>query len=251
MNTEELRNLLPAYSIGALDPDERAEIETALAQNPELAEELEAYQLLSKRLLYSVPQVTPPKGLVNDVLAKSSRKPVTRKQSPLNATEMPRRRIDPRWLAAAVLAVILLAGSNIYWLSQVNDLEDENEALTAQLNQPKQPLNQLGSGPAAQVQLSHDEDESAASLAWVATNNEEDWVAWVVARELPVATYQVWIERDGEEPLLIGEIHIAEDDENGSLVFEIDEPILSYDRFYITLKDDDPLPQNAILSTDF
>jgi anti-sigma-K factor RskA len=248
MNTEELRDLIPAYSVGALDPDERAEMETALSQNPELAEELAAYQVISERLLYSVPQVAPPRGLVGDVLAKSSRKPDNLGNRRM--VDMPRRRIDWRWLMAAVLVLVLLAGSNLYWLTRINDLEDENKTLTAQLNTPKQPLNQLGSGPASQVQLTRDEDETNASLAWVSTNDDQDWVAWVVARALPVATYQVWIERDGEAPLLIGELDITELDENGSLVFEIDEPIQSYDRFYITLKDDGPSPENAILSTD-
>lgn len=248
MNTEELRDLIPAYSVGALDPDERAEMETALLHNPELAKELATYQEISERLLYSVPQVAPPRGLAGAVLAKSSRKP----GNPANqrVDGMLRPRMDWRWLMAAVLVLVLLAGSNLYWLTRVNDLEEENDTLTAQLNTPKQPSSQLGTGPASQVQLSRDEEDLSASLAWVATNDEQDWVAWVVARSLPVATYQVWIERDGEEPLLIGEIDITEVDENGSLVFEIDEPVQSYDRFYITLKDDDPSPENAILSTD-
>ena len=61
--------LLPAFSIGATDPDETALVQKHLAACPQAVAELASYQMLAEALLFSAPPVEAPAGLADRIRA--------------------------------------------------------------------------------------------------------------------------------------------------------------------------------------
>ncbi|MFE6965388.1 anti-sigma factor domain-containing protein [Agromyces sp. NPDC057679] len=67
---DELRELAPAYALGALDDDERARFEEALARSPELQGEVEAFRVAASSLGESLPPVAPPPSVKAGLFAR-------------------------------------------------------------------------------------------------------------------------------------------------------------------------------------
>lgn len=121
---EHLRELLPAYSIGATDADETRMVEAGLVEFPELADELREFQAVSDALADAVPAMTPPPALLGSLLAAArevrptpapSVKPVASVPQVLpKPTQKPRLTVSWR-LVAASLALFLVA-TNAFWL---------------------------------------------------------------------------------------------------------------------------------------
>ncbi|MFF2275856.1 anti-sigma factor domain-containing protein [Agromyces sp. NPDC058126] len=67
---DELRELAPAYALGALDDDERARFEDALARSPELQAEVEAFRAAASSLGEALPPVAPPPSVRAGLFAR-------------------------------------------------------------------------------------------------------------------------------------------------------------------------------------
>ncbi|MCW2926181.1 MAG: anti-sigma factor [Thermoleophilia bacterium] len=67
-NHEEIRELLLPYSLGELDPVERARVEQAIAAEPALRRELNELEDVAARLVQSLPRVAAPAALRSRVL---------------------------------------------------------------------------------------------------------------------------------------------------------------------------------------
>lgn len=105
MTHDEARDLLPGYSLGALD-DEAAALEAHLEGCPRCSAQLAAYLETTAALGGAVAQREPPAHLRAAVLADAPLRPLPR--------AVPRRRIGRPWLAAALLLLALgLAGGNL------------------------------------------------------------------------------------------------------------------------------------------
>lgn len=218
-NCDDLRELIPAYCLGALDADDRARVERDLPACPELAAEIASYEALAQGLSRSVPLVTPPPELRAALL-----------QAAAVPAAAPRRALRGWALAAAALLLALLT-TNLLWFSEVSRLRGTHPADTTQ------PVF-LGSGAPDRLELAAlDDSDSAANLVWVAGPTGDTWVAWLVARDFPPLAenqvYQVWLTREGEEPLSAG-LFTVDDGGSGALVFEIAEPIESFNRVGVT-----------------
>ena len=61
---ERVLALIPAYSIGATDPDDEAFVKSKLAECPEAASELAGYMKLAESMYYSAPPTPVPSSLV-------------------------------------------------------------------------------------------------------------------------------------------------------------------------------------------
>jgi anti-sigma-K factor RskA len=94
MNQERLLELVPLAALGALDGEERAAFEAALASSPELQRELAAYRELVGRLGLAAEERQPPVGLRERVLA-TTRPAVSVRR--------------PAWLAPALAASLMAA----------------------------------------------------------------------------------------------------------------------------------------------
>jgi len=204
---DELRDLIPAYSIGATDEADTRLIEDGLRRCPDLALELAEYERVGAALAQSVPQVAPPPELLTSLLtaaraaasAASSAPalvPASRPQPPK------RRRLSAAWLAAAVLALVLVA-SNVYWVNRVSN--------TPNLHEIHLPTADGGVATGANAHVIWSSDYTDAVL---------------LAEDFPPlpenSVYQAWVRR-GEVVTSIG---IFEVDANGSGAMNIPVELL-------------------------
>lgn len=88
MDRETLFNLIPAYALGALDPEEQAAFERALAADPEAQQRLAEYQAVAEALPLAAPARLAPAHLQADLRHRL-------------AAARPRRRFAPTWRLSA------------------------------------------------------------------------------------------------------------------------------------------------------
>lgn len=69
--SDDIRDLLPAYALGALDDDELAEVEAAIEIDPALRAELQAYMNAADQLAILAPPVTPPADMADRIMAEA------------------------------------------------------------------------------------------------------------------------------------------------------------------------------------
>lgn len=154
-----LQDLVPAFAIGAADPDEAAAIIHALsmsaADSPDpspLADELAAYLELGELLAYSAPPTAAPAALGQRLLGALGSPEELRvvavpaAASFVAANPVPAGPIDHgshgsrRWHWSQVIAVgasaaaVLLLLANIYWARELGALRTSHAALQEQLN---------------------------------------------------------------------------------------------------------------------
>ncbi|MFF2496521.1 anti-sigma factor domain-containing protein [Agromyces sp. NPDC058064] len=67
---DDLRELTPAYALGALDDADRARFEDALARSPELQAEVEAFRTAASSLGEAIPPVMPPPAVKAGLFAR-------------------------------------------------------------------------------------------------------------------------------------------------------------------------------------
>lgn len=124
MTNEELTELLPAYVLGALEPDERRAVEHALAADPDAQALLAQYEASATSLAALAPLRPAPGHLQADLAARLA----ARRQPPRRQGVRPQR--APRVLLAAAALLIVIAGGVIAALL----LSDEGpEADSAQM----------------------------------------------------------------------------------------------------------------------
>ncbi len=249
VDCEQLRDLIPAYSVGATDPDETRLVESMLEECPEAAIELSDYLVLAEEFLYLVParenartdDVAMPKLL--SVAAMRQREAQTPPafadgNSARVRTERARPARSGGWLlgvtsAAAVLLLILFAGSNLYWFSQMQQLYQDQRALAGRLEEVQLAMLPASQLPINAAQVQHrelianlDTDVSPvahATLFW----DVSDEVGSLYVSGLPTLavdkTYQLWLVRDGHS-LSLGRFRV---DATGAatVTFESPEPI--------------------------
>ncbi len=126
MDRNILLDLIPAYALGALDTDERAEVEAFLATDAEARQMLAQYQAMADDIILTTPARSAPAHLSADLRQRlAANRPqganVTSRPAPaepiLVASPSPAkpnlRRQSPMWIpyvaAAAMLAIVLAA----------------------------------------------------------------------------------------------------------------------------------------------
>ena len=225
---EAARELIPAFCLGAADPEERTLVETALAQCPELAGDLAAYRSLTDGLLFSAPPVEAPASLGEQLLAAISPTASAKTPPPVSGIW----RLSPVLAAAAV---ILLIVTNLYWFSQISDLRSQQDTLTALVTRQERLLRQFNRVELTAEAANH-EGYGFASLVWAPEPDNQSWVVILSASDLPDLAsdmaYQLWLVR-GEERVSGGLFQVNDTGE-GTLIFWTDEPVDTYDRVGIT-----------------
>ena len=112
-------DLLAGYALDNLSPEERATLQTLLAQRPELKAELLAYQETLALVPYALEPDPLPTNLEATIIAaaQQTKRPTQTHISPANP--QPRRR-QRRWYALAMAAALLIAiiGTDNYRLRQ-------------------------------------------------------------------------------------------------------------------------------------
>lgn len=155
MDRNALLDLIPAYALGALDPEERAEFEAFLAADAEAQKLLAEYQVLTDDLILTTPARLAPAHLGTDLRARlaASRGDTTAAATlpppvPIEivATKQPvTRKRTPNYMLAAVAALLIIVGAT-WILGQVTqrppaDPAERYQWIVSQANHRALPLN--------------------------------------------------------------------------------------------------------------
>ncbi|MBC7871955.1 MAG: anti-sigma factor [Chitinophagaceae bacterium] len=233
VNCEQLRELIPAYSIGATDPQETAFVESMLEYCPDAAAELTDYLVLADEFLYIVPPTRDTNTPIDVPMPKLT--PVKPVHAPAKITKLPsdvRVRSDNQrlWImaAAAAITLVLFGGINFYWFDQVTQLQGDQQALATQLATAQVAMLPVNAGEVHHRDLLPNQEVNVnsgahATMIW----NSAREVGSLYVTGLPPLTadktYQLWIVRDGESVSL--GVFRVDDSGTGTLVFESPEPI--------------------------
>lgn len=181
MNHDEIRDLLPAYAVGAVDPEERAVVEAHLATCAACRAELKSYEALAEDMLYAVPPTAAPPRLEARLRAA-----IRQEKESGSRREAFYRRVLP--LAAGIA---LLLGANLYWAVQVRELR-------SQLQVQATALAALAEAPAVTLVG----DVAAPEAKGVLYMRPDAHVALLHVYNLPPLpsdkAYQVWLIHDGK-----------------------------------------------------
>lgn len=192
----ELRGLAAAYALGALDADDLARFEAALAASPRLSAEVAAFEAA---LVGLPPAEEPPPALKSAVLAETLDAPQSPQAPSFAAEASPVTRLHPqrRWyrrpamLAAAAAAVVLLVGAAVVGLGWSGDNGWGAQRQLAAIEQAPDRRS-------AEVELA---DGGTVTLVWSADEARSAVLADDLAALEPEQTYELWyIDADGATP---------------------------------------------------
>jgi anti-sigma-K factor RskA len=196
MNTplsyDEVRDLLPAYALGALDEQERAIVQSYLERYPELRAEATRFGAVAHGLAASVPQRVPPASLKAVLMAHAQARAAAQPEGSAWWDRLRDGLLAPGFVVRAAFALLLLvagllAAQTIHLNSQVAHLQREVAA--------RDRLVRILSTGSEQVRLNGTEQAPQAT-ATVRFNPDEKWAA-LETRNLPRLPesqgYQLWL----------------------------------------------------------
>ncbi len=242
-----LRALIPAYSLGATDPDETAVVLAQLAHCPEALADLADFAALSEALLSVAPPVQPPPAVADRLRVAITQPPAQTvralpARSQLLAGFWQRLRQvwqTPQWrpaLAVAAVALVLLLATSLYWDSRLDGIVRQQQQLAATLEQQTALLAAVGEGRFARVTLPAGPAGAPTGASATVVYDPFQRTGLVFAENLPPLpadqAYQVWLIQ-GEERAS-GGLFVVSDGGRGVLIFTAPQPMQNYDAIGIT-----------------
>lgn len=171
----ELRDLLPDYLLGQLEPEEARRLEAQLERSPELRAELESLRAALFRLPERLAPVTPPPGAWQHIQNKLS----GRRLLPW-----------PRIAAVAASLALLLAGAGLYQLQSLRALQVEQAIIARWLAIPEGKWRAIKNA----------QGEGIGTMIWL-----EDGSCLIVMKDPAPRgrVYQAWGRKD-DQPVSLG-----------------------------------------------
>ena len=247
MDCREIEDLLPAYALNALSPDEVALVDSHVESCPWcvalVRDNLQAVAALARAAEPSVA----PQALRERVLRAIPREERLRREE-----NRPRVAFSHLALgAAASVAVVLLAASitvGVRMSGKIDDLEHENGALATrvelmaekdeklvEMSMEQRSISYVMASPDSRV-LSLEVGESTPKAGGLLMISGQGRTAILMAYGLQPSSeagaYQVWL-RKGDEPAPMGDLWVDES-EWGVLRLWADQPINLFQRLWIT-----------------
>lgn len=277
---DHIRELLPAYSLGATTPEESARVEALLPDCPEAVDELTDYLLLVDDLRESnanddthtqhaashtthtthTTTSTPPVNGHHRTTPKTDERGVPAWRQKLEAAhdqhtreqesaspESPQTTPYALWtsVAGTILVLLTVGLTSWYWSSSIRELQQGQAELVEALN--NQRTESLVAGETVNRRLMATDDgvpESHAIITW----DPETAIGSLYAVGLPelddAHNYHVWAV-DGEMTTRLGRFSVNEAGE-GVLLFQSETPLESYEAIGINVE---PLTARANPST--
>ncbi len=205
---EAIRELIAAYSLDALDPEESARVQAHLPRCAACRKDLASFLRVADQIAESSPEVQPPAELEQKILLRASLAPKT-----------PRRAWvwNPGLAAAAVVLILVLAAGNLaQWVRSPQFQARTKGLVTVAL---------LGTG-------AHRE---AYGTIVVDTEDNEGVLA---VRGLPAlasgSRYQLWLTRDGETRS--GGLFTVNEDGYGSLLIKVPGGFRGFRTFTVSVE---------------
>ncbi len=181
---EHLRELLAAYALGALEPEEREQVEAYLARSAEARRELADLMEAAAALGAAFPQISPPLPLRDRLLAqiRAERRQAGRTRE--------RAGLWPAAFAVAASLAIILGGLAYTWRLRVVALEDRlarQEQVVALLTNPAARAATLQGTAPGRVRLIYDPLGRQGAL--LVSDLQDPGAGFV---------YQLWLIADGQ-----------------------------------------------------
>ncbi len=199
---DEVRELLAALSLDALDVDERDVVEDHLARCPACASKFRDYQETAAALALALPQVDPPAGLKRRIIAAASTDHRSARR-PAWWRRLAARRTSPLALVA-VLALIVAVGTAL-WAASLQSQLGEQRALAASYAERAQRYDRIVAVlQADQVHIRPLEGTTAAPGAFGRVYlDPASGAGMMMVRALPPLSegraYQIWlVKADGQ-----------------------------------------------------
>src|SRR5262245_29698494 len=211
---DDILDLLTAYALGALEPDEIVRVGALLDQQPELRATLAELRATADMLPYGLPEATPPTDLRQRVLDRATGRASS-------AAPTPRERLSNRargwiWALSGMVSLALLAAA-IGWgqllgtSSQIGQLQIELAGVRAELKDTQtqvaaaqQQANQLQAQIAsAQKVLASLQGETGSGAILQANNGTTVFAAQLPPLK-PGRVYQLWRIQSGSAPTSLG-----------------------------------------------
>ena len=210
LNHDEIKELLPAYALGAVPEDEAAAIRAHIPTCEECMREADGYAETSARLALAGPTEPLPAGFADRVMLAA-----TGDRATATATKAPARRRSV-WPALAALGVVLIAAIATFQVVSNRDqaaVRDQANSILAASN--GLTLEGLEGVEAAVVPAGVGSKFAARGL-----------------EEAPSGrTYQLWLIK-GDRPVSAGTFQI----EDGVAVLEVAQPVEDYDAAAVTIE---------------
>lgn len=219
-------DLLPAYSIGALDSDEASRVDEHVQSCWICRNELVAFQEVAEGLSLAAPAASPSPTLKARLMqqVESAR---SRERASAQAPARPFwERLLPAWGLASLLLIIGLAASSIVLWQRVNDLE----FMTAPGGMRAAPLTATDAAPSATgfVLISADGNDGALVVDGLPPLEESQ-------------QYQLWLIRDGQRTS--GAVFSTDENSYGGTRIRAPRSLLDYSAVGITIEPAGGSPQ--------
>lgn len=207
---EEIKELLAAYALGAVPTEEIAEVRAHILSCEECMRDADELTEASSTLAVAVGSEALPAGFADRVLK------VVHAESDVAAEPAPSRRWRwlPAYALAASMAVVAFLGFQVYQTQ--NELDREHQVLSALLHQSGVEMRGT-SGAVARVVPSSDGSLFAAAGLQEAPQGH---------------TYQLWLLKDGADPVSAGVFDVAD----GLAVVQTERSIEEYDGAAVTIE---------------
>ncbi len=238
-----IRELIPEYAFGLTDPEQTRFVEANLSTCTDAAAELADFQRMQAEMRADVAQIEPPLALESKLMAAIA-EPASKPTPVILPDNPPRRRSIPvGWLVAAAAIIVLLL-TNGYWLTRVNDLNQQQAQLIAQQPSNDHPAFVLTSTSGLRwVRLPPAEEtaDTSAFMMW----NAESKIGLLYAHGFPKLavgkSYQLWLTR-GETRKGVGTF-VVDENGQGALLFSSETPIDEFTWARITDEPENGSPQ--------
>jgi anti-sigma-K factor RskA len=241
-NGSDLSNLIPAYALDALDPEERAAFESWLRHHPEAQAILAEYRALADKLVLTVPARLAPDHLQADLrqrLAASGssiaepHRLATAEHRPIKLPAQTKRsgtRAVRSWVAAAAVIALALLGIVIAWqVTKSGPQKTDPAKLYAEIEAEQ--------GATRFVIVPGQGQENVGGDAVVSSQGNQ---AVICVWQLPALesnqTFQLWLLDTGGTLRSGGLFQASKGGAPTYIAVPLDRPISAYQRFGVSIE---------------
>lgn len=241
---ERVLALVPAFALGATDPEDTLFVQTGLTRCPQAVAALAEYSELVERMTLGVTPIAPPDHVAERLqlaLGQQAETPLTSSVDRKRAAPGRPGLLDWLWrspapgFAAAALALLLLLLSNFYWGSRYNELETQHVVLQRQFQEQTTLVARLRAGHFQRLEMAAAAGGGPSSHAMVMYDPTATQ-ALLYAEDFPPLpagqVYQLWLIQG--ETRTNGGLFQVDEDGFGVLVIDAPQPIRNYERMGIT-----------------
>jgi len=228
---------IPAFVLGALDPEEALQVGEHVAACPTCRAEADAFRSTLDALPYAVPQLDPPSHVKQQILAR-----IAASHSKLRPGAATAAR--SRWLIGLSVGALLLALAFGYMMAEARNRLDwmtgqfaqsqhELEALRGRVADDKQMASFIMAPETVAHQLTSPDRRASAMIYMQPGNTQAVLVIHGMPKLAPGKIYQFWLTKSGAQ--VPSKTFDVDDHGMATLVIEASAPVDQYAQVMITV----------------